>query len=101
LLKTEGKSWQFQVLSVLKNLLQNALEDYYNQFQLKNIDKTTIPIYLFLADAETGKSRIATELPLLAKKCVNTHPELMLWAKLIQFANRPIRNKAKLISPKN
>src|SRR5206468_11536153 len=55
---------------------KDALLNHYENFILGRIDKTLIPIYLILAGSGTGKSRIATELPQLAKDCAVNHSEL-------------------------
>ena len=76
LLKTEGLSWQFQRSDELMNTFKDALLSHYENFISKRIDKISIPIYLILAGSGTGKSRIATELPQLAKDCAVNNPEL-------------------------
>jgi len=47
----------------------------------KHIDKTTIPLYLFLSGGGTGKSRNAFELQKTAYRCFDANEEIAEWLR--------------------
>lgn len=53
----------------LKKILRNKVQRHLHSFVNQRIDKTTIPLYQFLSDAGTGKSRYVTELLETIYKC--------------------------------
>ncbi|CAG8631663.1 229_t:CDS:1, partial [Paraglomus occultum] len=76
LLETLGSSWNFQSSEKLKGVLREALITHYENFMLGKTDKGSIPVYMILSGAGTGKSRTATELQGLAIECTDDQPEL-------------------------
>ncbi|RPB23852.1 hypothetical protein L211DRAFT_849465 [Terfezia boudieri ATCC MYA-4762] len=60
LLATSGAQWDYQVEAV-KEVLRPALTEHYRNYKAQRIDKKTMPLYMFLAGAGTGKSRNANE----------------------------------------
>lgn len=71
LLATSGLQWDYQQHEDLEPALQKAIKSHYDAFQRGHIDKTTIPVYLFLSGAGTGKSRNATEFHRTAVTCLD------------------------------
>ncbi|KAF8443606.1 hypothetical protein BGX38DRAFT_1199121 [Terfezia claveryi] len=60
LLATSGAQWDYQAEAV-KEVLRPALTEHYRNYKAQRIDKKTMPLYMFLAGAGTGKSRNANE----------------------------------------
>src|SRR3954468_6972400 len=59
LLYGTGLKWVYQPDQHLHEKLRDELREHYINFLNKNIDKSYIPMYLFLFEAGTGKSRNA------------------------------------------
>lgn len=53
--------------------LRTQVQSHFDSYTKHHIDKTTIPLYLFLSGAGTGKSRNAAELHQTAYKCFSGH----------------------------
>ncbi|CAG8578879.1 10620_t:CDS:2 [Ambispora gerdemannii] len=98
LLRTEGASWEFQSSEKFMNILRKALKDHYDNFRLKRYDKQSIPIYLILSGPGTGKSRIATELPRLARDCAENGSELQKRLSEAIVFNISLENSTALIT---
>jgi hypothetical protein len=74
LLGSEGRSWDYQVFPQLIKELRSSMFEHYTTYINGFIDKQSIPLYLFLSGAGTGKSRNAAELHKTAYNCFNgTH----------------------------
>ncbi|KAK3810919.1 MAG: hypothetical protein J3Q66DRAFT_404319 [Benniella sp.] len=70
LLRTMGLDWTYQPDPKLYETLRVAIKDHYRDFFQGLRDKSTIPLYLFLCGAGTGKSRNAQELHRSAVSCL-------------------------------
>ncbi|KAK3819964.1 MAG: hypothetical protein J3Q66DRAFT_335951 [Benniella sp.] len=70
LLRTRGLDWTYQPDPKLYETLRCAIKDHYRDFFRGWRDKTTIPLYLFLGGAGTGKSRNAQEFHRSAIACL-------------------------------
>ncbi|RHZ82069.1 hypothetical protein Glove_114g37 [Diversispora epigaea] len=75
-------------------LVQIELKNHYENFTLRRFDKTTIPLYLFLSRAGTGKSRNANEFHRTAISCLSAQEDQELltrikkaWVFLISLEN--------------
>ena len=53
----------------MTSILHEQVEEHFRNYRHKLFDKNTIPLYLFLSGAGTGKSRNATELHRSVRKC--------------------------------
>lgn len=70
LLDSPGRGWDYQASSELADVLRKEIERHYHYYAVeRRIYKTTMPLYLSLSGAGTGKSRNATELHHTAYKC--------------------------------
>lgn len=69
LVNTAGRQWDYQASPDLTKILREEVEEHFNNYENKLFDKNTIPLYLFLSGAGTGKSRNATELDKAVYKC--------------------------------
>lgn len=76
LLNTSGVQWEFQASAKLLAVLSTAIDSHYQSFKLGHIDKTTIPTYLYLSGAGTGKSRHASEFYQILLKSLPEETEL-------------------------
>ncbi|KAI1302690.1 hypothetical protein EDD11_005566 [Mortierella claussenii] len=70
LLRTTGVNWMYQPDPKLYDTLRHAIKDHYFDFVQGLRDKATIPLYLFLCGAGTGKSRNAQEFYKSATSCL-------------------------------
>ncbi|KAK3826764.1 MAG: hypothetical protein J3R72DRAFT_12604 [Linnemannia gamsii] len=70
LFRTRGLNWTYQPDSKLYVNLRHRIRDHYNDFFQGLRDKSTIPLYLFLCGAGTGKSRNAQEFHQSAVSCL-------------------------------
>ncbi|KAL1916177.1 uncharacterized protein VTP21DRAFT_6181 [Calcarisporiella thermophila] len=70
LLRTIGLAWEYQPAPNLYSILQKELLTHIQYYQGGHIDKTTMPLYLFLSGAGTGKSRNATEFHRSLLECL-------------------------------
>ncbi|KAF9310054.1 hypothetical protein BG003_008980 [Podila horticola] len=61
LLRTSGVNWTYQPHPELFTALRPAIKDHYDDFKGDRRHKSTMPLYLFLSGAGTGKSRNAQE----------------------------------------
>jgi hypothetical protein len=61
LFHTSGRHWTFQRSTALETTLRDGIQKHYRHFKARDIDKTKMPLYLFLCGAGTGKSRNAYE----------------------------------------
>ncbi|RUO95862.1 hypothetical protein BC936DRAFT_143070, partial [Jimgerdemannia flammicorona] len=61
LLRSSGVHWEYQPDQQMHEILGKALMEHYINFNDSHKDKSTIPTYLFLSGAGTGKSRNANE----------------------------------------
>lgn len=59
----------YQVSQELKEVLREEVKGHYNHYAQGSIGRTTIPIYLFVSGAGTGKSRNAAEFSNTIYKC--------------------------------
>ncbi|KAF0546337.1 putative crinkler family protein [Gigaspora margarita] len=82
LLRTSGANWEYQPHSSLKHILQRELKKHYENFLLGRFDKMTLPLYLFLSGAGTGKSRNANEFHQTAISCLSTQEDKDLLTKI-------------------
>lgn len=57
----------------LTKILHTQVQRHFENYTRHHIDKTTIPLYLFLSGAGTGKSRNAAELCQTTYKCFSGH----------------------------
>ncbi|CAI2190318.1 6574_t:CDS:2 [Funneliformis geosporum] len=71
LLYCTSSEWTYQPARTLYEKLRDKLKEHYKNFFQANIDKTYIPIYLFLSGAGTGKSRNAEEFYRTAIACLS------------------------------
>ncbi|KAF9424621.1 hypothetical protein BGZ76_003497 [Entomortierella beljakovae] len=76
LLRTRGSSWIYQPDPALYGILRNEISEHFEHFIAGEQDKTTIPLYLFLSGAGTGKSRNAQEFHHSAYQCLAGHDPL-------------------------
>ena len=82
LLCTSGANWEYQPHSSLKHILQRELKEHYKNFLLGRFDKMTLPIYLFLSGAGTGKSRNASEFYQTAVTCLSAQEDMGLLTRI-------------------
>ena len=82
LVNTSGKRWEFQASAKLLAVLSRSIKAHYQSFKLGDIDKTTMPVYLYLSGAGTGKSRHASEFRQTMLKSLPEGTELELRAQL-------------------
>ncbi|KAF9904571.1 hypothetical protein EC991_002560 [Linnemannia zychae] len=75
LFRTTGFNWTYQPDSNLHNTLRPAIRAHYNDFYHGLRDKSTIPLYLFLSGAGTGKSRNAQEFHRSAVSCLTENDQ--------------------------
>ncbi|CAG8485765.1 12341_t:CDS:2 [Ambispora leptoticha] len=54
LLYTNGLVWEYQSSPTLLHILQKEIKQQYAYYRAGEIDKTTMPLYLFLSGADTG-----------------------------------------------
>ncbi|KAG0341565.1 hypothetical protein BG004_005991 [Podila humilis] len=83
LVRTVGQHWMYQPDPELHEILGRTMKDHYRNFSRGYRDKTTIPLYLFLSEAGTGKSRNAQEFHKSAVTC------------LTEDGDEELRNKIK------
>ena len=69
LLNSPGRSWDYQVSTGMKTVLREEVREHFRHYINRNLDKSTIPLYLLLSGAGTGKSRNAAELSGTAYRC--------------------------------
>lgn len=70
LVDSPGSAWDYQASPDLIEVLRKEIQRHYYYYALeRQVNKTTMPLYLFLSGAGTGKSRNATELHETALKC--------------------------------
>lgn len=69
LLDSPVRTWDYQTSPELLTVLRDEIEKHFNHYINRHINKTTIPLYLFLSGAGTGKSRNASELHNSAYRC--------------------------------
>ncbi|GET03519.1 crinkler (CRN) family protein, putative [Rhizophagus clarus] len=82
LLLSTGANWEYQPDPTLKEILQKAVRGHYESFLQGNIDKSHIPLYLFLSGAGTGKSRNANEFYQTAISCLSVSKDKDLLARI-------------------
>ncbi|KAF9095501.1 hypothetical protein BGX27_001265 [Mortierella sp. AM989] len=70
LLRTTGLNWMYQPDPELYGSLQREIKAHHHDFFSGQRDKSTIPMYLFLCGAGTGKSRNAQEFHRSAVYCL-------------------------------
>jgi hypothetical protein len=75
LLSSAGKDWKYQLSEDLEVTLRREIRDHYRKFREGLVDKTCMPLYLFLSGAGTGKSRNATEFHRTAMTCLGDEDE--------------------------
>ncbi|CAI2187978.1 19029_t:CDS:2 [Funneliformis geosporum] len=85
LLYCTGSEWTYQSAKTLYKELQYKLKEHYKYFLQKKIDKTYIPIYLFLSGAGMSKSRNAEEFHRTSIDCLSEDKDLKL-RKIIENA---------------
>ena len=71
LLNSPGRTWDYQVSEELTNTLHTEVYNHFKNYKQGFVDKTTIPLYLFLSGAGTGKSRNSSELWKTTSQCFN------------------------------
>ncbi|KAI8598234.1 hypothetical protein EDD21DRAFT_193182 [Dissophora ornata] len=71
LLATRGTNWVYQPDPTLYEMLRKEIRDHYRNYINGAQDKTTMPLYLFLCGAGTGKSRNAQEFHRSAHLCLS------------------------------
>ena len=69
LVNSPGRQWDYQASPELTEVLHDEVKQHFDNYVRQYIDKTTIPLYLFLSGAGTGKSRNAAELDKTIYKC--------------------------------
>ncbi|QKX55190.1 uncharacterized protein TRUGW13939_02282 [Talaromyces rugulosus] len=69
LVNSVGVSWDYQASDNLVKHLRKSVGEHYHWFSNGYIDKWTMPLYLFLSGAGTGKSRNSVELHNTILKC--------------------------------
>lgn len=62
LVNSPGREWDFQASDELTTILHQEVQRHFSNYIHGHIDKSTIPLYLFLSGAGTGKSRNAAEI---------------------------------------
>ncbi|KAF9580471.1 hypothetical protein BGW38_002878 [Lunasporangiospora selenospora] len=77
LLRTAGLQWVYQPDPELYDILRRTMKDHHNDFFSGLRDKSTIPLYLFLSGAGTGKSRNAQEFHQSALACLNEEDQAL------------------------
>ncbi|CAG8509257.1 5556_t:CDS:2 [Funneliformis caledonium] len=89
-----GKKWVYQPGQGLHEKLRNKLRMHYEYYLGGVVDKSFIPIYLFLSGAGTGKSRNAEEFYNMTLACLSDSKDLKLkgrirnaWVFNISFEN--------------
>ncbi|GJJ67660.1 hypothetical protein EMPS_00006 [Entomortierella parvispora] len=82
LLRTTGMSWTYQPDPKLYGTLRRSIKDHYSDFFKGLRDKSTIPLYLFLCGAGTGKSRNAQEFHQSATLCLTEEEDQELRSKI-------------------
>jgi hypothetical protein len=94
LLRSSGANWKYQPDLSLNEILRKGLKKHYKNFNLGYFDKMSIPLYLFLSGAGTGKSRNANEFHQTAITCLSAQEDGELltrikeaWVFLIKFEN--------------
>ena len=75
LLASSGLMWEYQAEPTLLKTIQNAIKGQYASYRAGQIDKTTMPLYLFLSGAGTGKSRNASEFHRTVVECLGDEDE--------------------------
>ncbi|KAL1919137.1 uncharacterized protein VTP21DRAFT_2519 [Calcarisporiella thermophila] len=70
LLRTIGSTWEYQPAPDLYSILRKELLAHFQHYRSGFIDKSTMPLYLFLSGAGTGKSRNATEFHTSLLECL-------------------------------
>ncbi|RUS29163.1 hypothetical protein BC938DRAFT_480973 [Jimgerdemannia flammicorona] len=75
LLGSSGLTWEYQAGPALLQTLQTGIRDHYKSYRSGNIDKITMPLYLFLSGAGTGKSRNASEFHRTVVECLGDEDE--------------------------
>jgi hypothetical protein len=63
--------FDYQASQKLKDAMRESILDHYVNYSYGRIDKQTIPLYLFLSGAGTGKSRSGLEFHKTALQCFN------------------------------
>ena len=63
--------WEYQRSECLDKMLKEAIRCHYQNFKDGIIDKSCMPMYLFLSGAGTGKSRSAAEFSRTAVNCLD------------------------------
>lgn len=71
LLKSSGHCWDYQASPELTKVLRSSIKEQFRHCESGFLDKLTIPHYLFISGAGTGKSRNAAERHKTALKCFN------------------------------
>lgn len=69
LVNSPGRQWDYQASPELTEVLHDEVKQHFDNNVRQYIDKTTMPLYLFLSGAGTGKSRNAAELDKTIYKC--------------------------------
>lgn len=73
LLGSPGRAWDYQASPDLVDTLRTQVQCHFDSYTSQHIEKTTIPLYLFLSGAGIGKSRNTAELHQTTYKCFNGH----------------------------
>ncbi|CAG8447929.1 3563_t:CDS:2, partial [Gigaspora rosea] len=93
LLRTSGANWEYQPHPSLKHILRRELKKHYENIILGRFDKMTLPLYLFLSGAGTGKSRNANEFHQTAISCLSIQDKELLtkikeaWVFFVSYEN--------------
>ncbi|CAI2179268.1 6259_t:CDS:2 [Funneliformis geosporum] len=94
LLYTSGANWVYQPDPSLKQILRRRLKSHYEKFILGHFDKLNLPLYLFLSEAGTGKSRNANKFHKTAITCLSAQEDGELltrikeaWVFLVSYEN--------------
>ncbi|RHZ76437.1 hypothetical protein Glove_197g38 [Diversispora epigaea] len=82
LLYTSGANWEYQPDPSLKQILRRELKNHYKNFILGRFDKLSLPLYLFLSGAGTGKSRNANEFHQTAITCLSAQEDEELLTRI-------------------
>ncbi|KAN0087013.1 hypothetical protein V8E54_000701 [Elaphomyces granulatus] len=69
LLNSPGRAWDYQVSPGMKTIIREEVGEHFGHYVNGNLDKSTIPLYLILSGAGTGKSRNAAELHETTYRC--------------------------------
>ncbi|GJJ78218.1 hypothetical protein EMPS_10577 [Entomortierella parvispora] len=75
-------NWTYQPDPKLYGTLRESIKDHYSDFFKGLRDKSTIPLYLFLCGAGTGKSRNAQEFHQSAILCLTEEEDQELRSKI-------------------